>query len=142
MAQFKFKEGLILDFEGQEFTIYPDAPDFAEGWQEDCEEAARFSNELKGRRDAGAIREACEKLIELLENTLGDGAIASIFGERPAGFYDLLDIFQYISNEITAYRNQRQAETVPAPTNRAQRRQAAKSGARSTARASQVSTEG
>lgn len=128
MAQFQFREGLVLDFGHMQFEIHPDSPDFMEAWQENCNSAAKFAEELQksGRTDAGAIREACDKMRWILDNTLGNGAVDAIFEERPIGFYDLLDVFSYITNEVTAYRDKRKAENAPAPMNREQRRAAAR----------------
>lgn len=128
MGQFEFKSGLVLSISGQEFEIFPDSPDFIEGWKEDCDSIAKMAEEMrKGKRsDTSVVREACDKVIEVVDNALGEGATESIFGDRPIGFYDLMDVYHHITNEIKGYQAKRQAEAVPVPVNREQRRAAAK----------------
>lgn len=127
MAQFQFKDGLILDFGKVQYELHPDDPDFLQAFNEECERCKELGNALRGRNDLpAAVREACESIISSIERLLGDGAMAEIFADRPVGFYDLLDVFNHITQEANEYRKRRQAEAVSIPQNREQRRAAAK----------------
>ncbi len=127
MAQFQFKDGLILDFGKVQYELHPDDPDFLQAFNEECERCEELGNTLRGRNDlSAAVREACEGITSSIERLLGDGAVAEIFAGRPVGFYDLLDVFNHITQEANEYRKRRQAEAVSIPQNREQRRAAAK----------------
>lgn len=129
MAKFQFKEGLILDFGSVQYEIHPDDPDFMELFDSECKRCGSLGDQLrayKGEDTVSAIRQACNGVIDVIDHLLGDGATSEILGGRAAGFYDLLDIFNYIVSESNEYRKQRQAMAIPAPANRDQRRAAAK----------------
>lgn len=129
MSQFQFKEGLILDFGEVQYEIHPDDPDFMEVFDSECKRCGSMSDQLrayKGDDTVSAIRKVCDGVKDVIDHLLGDGAVSEIFGGRAAGFYDLLDVFNYIVSESNEYRKQRQAMTTPAPSNREQRRAAEK----------------
>lgn len=129
MAQFQFKEGLILDFGNVQYELHPDDPDFLQTYEEQCSSFVQLGNALKksDKEDpVGTVKRGCEAVKNAIEQLLGDGAVSDIFGDRPLGFYDLVDVFTYLSNSVNEYRAQRQASITPAPQNREQRRAAAK----------------
>lgn len=129
MSQFQFKEGLILDFGEVQYEIHPDDPDFMEVFDSECKRCGSMSDQLrayKGDDTVSAIRKACDGVKDVIDHLLGDGAVSEIFGGRAAGFYDLLDVFNYIVSESSEYRKQRQVMASPAPANRDQRRAAGK----------------
>ncbi len=129
MAQFQFKEGALLNFGKVQFEIHPDDPDFLEVHRAECRRLFDMSERVRkssGDDAPAAIREACNEIIGSINSILGEGAVEEIFNGRAIGFYDLVDVFNYITEEINAYKNKRQAEAVPVPQNREQRRAAAK----------------
>ncbi len=144
MAQFQFKEGLILDFGGVQYEVHPDDPDFLQTFNEQCEHFDRMGSEIQAiesEKPVEGIQKACSILIDAIDQILGDGAVAEIFSDRAIGFYDLMDVFRYIAQETKEYRERRHAEVVPAPQNREQRRAAAKT-AKSSARSVKLSPVG
>lgn len=129
MAQFQFKEGALLNFGKVQFEIRPDDPDFLEAHRAECRRLFDVSERVRRIKDddaPAAIRETCSEIIRSINSILGEGAVEEIFEGRAIGFYDLVDVFNYITEEINAYKNKRQAEVVPVPQNREQRRAAGK----------------
>lgn len=127
MAQFQFKEGLVLDFGAVQYEIHPDDPDFLEVYEAECKRCAELGENIRSSdNQVGAIRNACNGVMMSINHILGEGAAAEIFSGRAIGFYDLVDVFDYITQETNAYREQRFRDIVPASANREQRRAAAK----------------
>lgn len=129
MGQFQFKEGLVLDFGAVQYEVRPDDPDFLEVYETECRHCAELGDKLKTYpegRQVEAIRDACNGVTTSIDRILGEGAVAEIFSGRAIGFYDLIDVFSYITQETNAYRERRRPDIAPAPANREQRRAAAK----------------
>ena len=106
MAQFKFKEGLILDFGSVQFEVRPDDPDFLEQlenarttWGETFHRLNTTGTEV----NADLIRATCNGVAASIESILGEGTVAEIFGNRPLSFSDLVDVVVYIGNEVDGY---------------------------------------
>lgn len=129
MVQFQFKEGALLNFGKVQFEIHPDDPNFLEVYRAECKKMFEMSERLgkdKGTDTPTSIRKVCNEIIGSINSILGEGAVEEIFEDRAIGLYDLIDLFNYITEEINAYKIKRQAEAVPTPQNREQRRAAAK----------------
>lgn len=74
-------------------------------------EAADKVEEIeKAQGISAAVKNCCQVLTEIVDDILGSGATAEIFGDRQISFYDLLDLYGYISGEINAYFYSRQQQ--------------------------------
>lgn len=126
MAEFKFRESLVLDFGGAQFEVRPDDPEFQERLEKSqklWEASFRKLNANGAKVDASVLRATCEGIAESVESVLGEGSISAIFENRSVGFVDLVDIVAYIRKEVDSYWQKATSEFSTAiSANREQRR--------------------
>lgn len=83
--------------------------------------AIEQTKEMKENNDGTeSMDKASNLLVETIDNVCGKGATDKIFGDREKNYYDLLDIVEYITDEVAKYKATQNNRYL----NRAQRRAA------------------
>ncbi len=130
MATFQFSEhqAVELDFCGElKFSLPMD-----DDTQDKLKKASKYLQDKSEGSDIQSLSELCDCVMDAIDDVLGEGAADQIAALKPDfGFWDALDVVQYISREYNAakgrlverFQNQRPQAV---PSNRAQRRAAAK----------------
>lgn len=104
MAQFKFKNNeVVFDIEGKEYTVPIEKAQKAMRRLGDMQEKAAKATE----EDFAYI---CEEIVGIIDEALGEGSCAEIFGDRIINIYDLCDLIAYMAGEVTAFAEDKKKE--------------------------------
>lgn len=120
--------GLTLEIGGGTFTIYPDDADYIEKAERFFREAQRMSTEFSGITEgvADKVREVSVFCLNSIDELLGEGASAKIFGDQHVGMMMCLEVLTYIKVESERYMTASKQRIRQMGGNREQRRKAQK----------------
>ena len=130
MATFQFSErqAVKLDFCGElKFRLPLD-----DSTQDKLKKASKYLQDKSEGSDIQSLSELCDCVMDAIDDVLGEGAADQIAALKPDfGFWDALDVVQYISREYNAAKEKlverfQSQRPQAVPSNRAQRRAAAK----------------
>lgn len=134
MATFQFSDHSVhLDFCGELKYDLPLDQETTSQLRKAGKKMQSGARALQGKDEAPEVLEMlCDQVMDAIDEVLGDGAADQIAALKPDfGVWDALETFQYISDEFNKAAMERAArftksKTAPVPTNRAQRRAAAR----------------
>lgn len=130
MATFQFSErqAVELDFCGElKFSLPLD-----DSTQDKLKKASKYLQDKSEGSDIQSLSELCDCVMDAIDDVLGEGAADQIAALKPDfGFWDALDVVQYISREYNAAKEKlverfQSQRPQAVPSNRAQHRAAAK----------------
>lgn len=100
--KFEFKRNeLELDISGKKFTVDVTSPILHKRITEFAEKASSFDTATNSPE---ALEEIMEFMSQSIDAVLGKDATLLIFDGRVVKFFDLLDVMQFIVEEIRVYR--------------------------------------
>ena len=103
---FKFRDNaVVLDFEGKIFNVDAFDMDIIDKLEQVGNKATEISKVVDGKPAKEQVSEMMDFMVDSIDSILGINATKEIFGSRMISFLDLLDIFNYISDEIKDSRN-------------------------------------
>lgn len=121
MGQFVFSNNTIeLDIAGEIFSVEPTlaVANVKNTAKRVVEQAAAF----EGKDDTlEAIESICVAITGAVDEILGKGSCERIFKDRTVTFYDCMDLYKFVTEEINTYVAQKNA-AYKSTVNRAQRR--------------------
>lgn len=133
MATFQFSDHSVhLDFCGELKYSLPLDQETAGRLRAVGKKMQADAQAVQGKDDTPeALERLCDSVMDAIDEVLGEGAADQIAALKPDfGFWDALEVFQYISDEFNRATTERAAQftksrPAPVPSNRAQRRTAA-----------------
>ncbi len=130
MATFQFSEhqAVELDFCGElKFSLPMD-----DDTQDKLKKASKYLQDKSEGADVQSLSDLCDCVMDAIDDVLGEGVADQIAALKPDfGFWDALDVVQYISREYNAAKGKlverfQSQRPQAVPSNRAQRRAEAK----------------
>jgi hypothetical protein len=120
MPGFKFREhSHTVEIEGENYTL-----NISTESDKMLNECSKKMLECVAQVQSGKKEEneLLSELADVIDIILGEGAIAKIFAVRTIDAYDLVDLTQYITSEIKAYKMRRAAELAKTQTTNLEQR--------------------
>lgn len=109
MGKFEFRKNVIeLDIEGEIYEVPGDTEYFKK--LTSCGE--KMVEHSKSEEDTDLFQ-LTEFMTNILDEMLGDDVVDSIFADREPEYYDCLDLFNYITEEIKAHHQKKMNALMP-----------------------------
>lgn len=112
MAQFKRnKNHVVLDFDDVIFEVDSTSKTFFEATNKFQE----MANEMQSLKFEGVetIEKFTEKLVESIDEFLGEKAVRKIFPNQKVNMYDCIDVISYILDSVQEFNQSKMAKYNP-----------------------------